>query len=135
MDCVFCKIISGEFNSHKVYEDDICIGFLDINPINNGHVLVVPKKHSTSMEDTEDKILFHLISTVKKIYKSVMEAVNADGITIVENYGLLQEVEHIHFHIIPTFKEFHGISFNLIDQPEKLDIVREKIKNKILSQQ
>lgn len=131
MDCVFCKIISGEFSSHKVYEDDICIGFLDINPINDGHVLVVPKEHYTNMEDTDDEVLYHLIGVVKKLYNIVMDAVGADGITVVQNYGLLQEVDHIHFHIIPVFEKSKGISFIKSKETKDLELIAKIIKSKI----
>lgn len=129
MDCVFCKIISGEFSSYKIYEDEECIGFLDINPINNGHVLVTPKKHFANMEETPDEVLFHLISVVKKLYEGIMKAVGADGITVVENYGLLQEVDHIHFHIIPTFKENPGVLFNRGKDLEDLELMAKKIRS------
>lgn len=131
MDCVFCKIVSGEFNSYKVYEDNVCIAFLDINPINNGHVLIVPKKHSINIEDTADEVLSHLIGIVKKMQKCIMEAVSADGVTVVQNNGILQEVKHIHFHLIPVFEKAHGINFTKSGELEDISIIRERIVNLI----
>ncbi|MFV0440949.1 MAG: HIT family protein [Lachnospirales bacterium] len=129
MDCIFCKIISGEFSSHKVYEDEVCIGFLDINPLNNGHVLVLPKKHFIGIFDIDEETLNHIMKVVKTLSAKVQKAVNSDGITIVQNNGLLQEVKHLHFHIIPTFENSHGISFSKLENPENFEKIANKIKS------
>ncbi|MFV0504366.1 MAG: HIT family protein [Lachnospirales bacterium] len=127
MDCIFCKLINNEIPSNKIYEDDLAIAFLDVEPINNGHALVIPKKHYTSIEDADDATLLHLMKVIKKLYPKIMEALEADGITIIENYGLLQAVPHMHFHIVPIFKNHVGITMDKINKPDDFKKIAKKI--------
>ena len=107
MDCLFCKIVNNEISYHKVYEDDKILGFLSIEPINKGHVLIIPKKHYVGILDVDEEILKDIISVVKKVALGVKNAVNADGIVITQNNGKYagQAIMHLHFHVIPRFKE------------------------------
>lgn len=106
-DCIFCKIVRGEIPSKKIYEDRDVIAFLDINPANPGHCLVVPKKHSETVFDTDDEVLGKAITVTKKLAADVKEKLGADGVNIVQNNGRHagQLVSHIHFHIIPRFPD------------------------------
>lgn len=103
--CIFCKIIKGEIPCTKIYEDKKIISFLDINPINKGHVLVVPKKHHETLLDLPDELLKILIVEVKKIANAAFRGVKADGFNLgMNNYGAAgQLVMHAHIHIIPRF--------------------------------
>ena len=65
-NCIFCKIIAGEMPSYKVYEDEQILAFLDINPVNHGHTLVVPKKHFVNIEEADEQVLCLIIKIVKK---------------------------------------------------------------------
>ena len=102
-DCLFCKIISGEIPSAKVYEDEYSFAFLDINPINPGHTLLVPKRHFANLYETSDETLKELTPIIKKLAIAVKKAVSADGINIGMNNDPAagQLVFHAHFHIIP----------------------------------
>ena len=104
-DCIFCKIIERKIPANIVYETDKVIAFLDIMPVNSGHVLVVPKSHQLDMLETPDILLSALIVDIKKIAKGVMSAVNADGFNLGVNTkpAAGQVVFHTHFHIIPRF--------------------------------
>ena len=104
-DCIFCKIIKGEIPSHKVYENDKVLAFLDIQPVNPGHTLVVPKKHSTNIFDVEEEDLFEMQKAIKIIAPKIMQAVTAQGININSNNGKVsgQLVMHTHVHMIPRF--------------------------------
>ena len=106
MECVFCKIISGEIPSEKIYEDDDVIAFLDISPINKGHTLIVPKKHAVDVLDAEPAMLEALITAAKRIAPAIMKGVGAQGFNIGINNGSAagQIVMHLHLHIIPRFK-------------------------------
>jgi histidine triad (HIT) family protein len=100
---VFAKILSGEFPSHKVYEDDKAIAFLDIMPRAPGHTLVIPKAPARNLLDIEPGDLAHVHQVAQKIAKAQMKAFNADGITIQqfnESAGG-QVVFHLHVHVIP----------------------------------
>ncbi|MBI4018879.1 MAG: HIT family protein [Candidatus Aenigmarchaeota archaeon] len=103
MDCLFCKIISGEIPSKKIYEDASSVGFLDINPANPGHTLVVPKRHSENIFDADDESLKGAIVAVKKVTSMIKERTGCQGVNIVQNNGKAagQIVSHVHFHVIP----------------------------------
>ena len=106
MTCIFCKILNKEIPSFKIYEDENTYAFLDINPINKGHTLVISKKHYKDIYDIPENTLKHLISTVKKLSIPIKQTTNADGISISQNNEeeAGQVIFHIHFHIIPKFK-------------------------------
>ena len=106
-DCIFCKIVAGEISSHKVYEDDQFLAFLDINPVNPGHTLVIPKKHYANLEATPADTLQGLIVTVKKVAVAVVKGTAAEGFNIGLNNGRVagQIVDHIHSHIMPRRAE------------------------------
>ena len=104
MDCIFCKIINGEIPSYTLYEDDIVKVFLDVNPDTNGHTLIVPKKHYTDLFDIDDNTLMHIMNTAKKINQLLSDKLHTDGLTLVQNNGLKQEVKHFHLHLKPQYK-------------------------------
>ena len=106
-NCLFCKIIAGEIPSTKVYEDDNVYAFLDINPVSKGHTLVITKKHSVMLLDTNDEILNPLMIATKYIAAGLMQATRATGFNLVANNhpDAGQLVEHLHFHIIPRTKD------------------------------
>ena len=101
MDCLFCKIIAGEIPSAKVYEDDKVYAFKDISPVAPVHVLVVPKKHYSSVMEVDDPEVFgQIFEVIQKLAKEL--GVSEDGFRIVNNCGDngCQSVKHIHFHLI-----------------------------------
>lgn len=104
MDCVFCKIIEGSIPSYKIYEDDIVIAFLDINPESTGHTLIIPKKHYTDLDSIDDDTLSHLMKVSKKLKLKLEEKLNPDGLTLVQNNGEVQEVKHYHLHLKPFYR-------------------------------
>lgn len=105
MDCIFCKIIKGEIPSYTIYEDEIVKVFLDIDPKENGHTLIIPKEHYQDLEDIHSDTLSHIFEVAKKIKKLLEEKLNIDGITLVQNNGLSQEVKHYHLHLVPNYSE------------------------------
>lgn len=106
-DCIFCKIIKGEIPCAKVYEDDKIMAFLDIQPVNEGHTLVVPKRHHEDLFDLPEEFLSSGLGAIKKIARAVQKAVDADGVNIGMNNGRAagQAVFHAHFHIIPRYNK------------------------------
>ena len=103
MDCLFCKIINGEIPSEKVYEDDVVLVFLDINPTTNGDSLVVPKKHFKDFREVDNETLNHMNDVMKKLYPLYQERLNCDGITISHNTDYGQDIKHFHIHFIPRY--------------------------------
>ncbi len=106
-NCIFCKIIKGEIPSSKILEDNEFLAFMDIKPINKGHVLVIPKTHCRNLLDFPKSEETDLMEFVKKAALAVMKATGADGFNLGMNNGEAagQVVEHAHFHIIPRFKD------------------------------
>ena len=104
-ECLFCKIARGEIPSSKVHDDHDVMAFLDINPANPGHVLVVQKKHATDITTADEKDLEKTIAVVKKIALKQKEKLNAEGVNVIQNNGHAagQLVAHIHFHVIPRY--------------------------------
>lgn len=100
---VFAKILSGELPSHKVYEDDRALAFMDVMPRADGHVLVIPKKAARNILDVEPEELGYVVGVVQTVAKAVKKAMGADGLTVQqfnEEAGG-QVVFHLHFHIVP----------------------------------
>lgn len=110
-DCIFCKIAKGEIPADIIYEDENCLAFLDITPINPGHVLLIPKKHYENLYDLPDEILTQLAPIIKKLAIAIKKGVQAEGINIGMNNERPagQLVSHAHFHIMPRFSNdgFH----------------------------
>jgi len=104
-DCIFCKIVKKEIPSNIVYENDKVMAFLDANPTNPGHTLVVPKKHFPSLLETDDNAVKELFVAVKRVANAVKEAVGAQGINIGVNNDRAagQIIFHTHVHVIPRF--------------------------------
>ncbi len=102
-NCIFCRIAAGEIPSFKIYEDELVLAYLDINPFSEGHTLVIPKAHSTGLLDTDDATLAAIVSRVKKVAAHLKAALPCDGFNILQNNGEAagQTVHHIHFHIVP----------------------------------
>lgn len=106
MDCIFCKIIAGEIPSYKVYEDENVLAFLDINPVNPGHTLVIPKKHFANFEEADEETLCRVIKIVKKVGLSLKNNLSAPGYNVQVNNDPAagQIVPHLHFHVTPRLE-------------------------------
>ena len=114
-DCLFCKIVAGQIPSTKVYEDEHALAFLDINPVNIGHTLVIPKEHHSNLYETSDETLSHMMPIIKKLSIAIKSALSAEGINIEMNNDPVagQIIFHTHIHIIPRFdgdgfEHWHG---------------------------
>ena len=104
-NCVFCKIVHGEFPSARVLETDWAVAFLDIHPVNKGHVLLVPRDHHGTLSDLPDDLAAHAASLLPRLCRAVRAATGADGLNVIVNLGPAagQTVDHVHWHIIPRF--------------------------------
>jgi histidine triad (HIT) family protein len=102
-DCLFCKIIAGKLPCHKIYEDENFISFLDINPVSEGHVLVLPKKHFATLLDIDPAIVGEYLTVVQKVARRVCQALGVKDFNVVNANGRLaqQSVDHVHYHIVP----------------------------------
>lgn len=104
-DCIFCKIANGEISHHKVYENDQVLVFLDLNPVNEGHVLIIPKDHYENIYEIPEDMLNNLIKTAKMMSLVIKKTMQADGINVYMNNEKAagQIIYHAHIHIIPRF--------------------------------
>lgn len=102
-DCIFCKIVKGDIPCTKVYEDEMVLAFADINPITDGHTLIIPKNHTENIWEIsgEDLSAIHLVSI--KVAKAMKAALNSVGIALLQLNGsaVNQVVMHYHLHLIP----------------------------------
>ena len=135
-ECVFCKIIKREIPADIIYENNEVLAFLDIQPVNFGHTLVIPKKHYEKIYNLPDEILKNIAPFIKKIAVAVKHGVNADGINIIMNNdgAAGQIVPHAHFHIIPRFandglRHWPGKPYANKEESSKM---AEKIKNELV---
>ncbi len=103
--CIFCAIVKGEIPAQIVYSDTHFLAFLDINPVNPGHLLVVPKQHYEVFPQLPDELNAAFMKLLKILCAAVFEATNAQGVNIVQNNGAAagQAVNHVHFHVFPRF--------------------------------
>lgn len=102
-NCIFCKIAAGEIPSNTVYEDNDFRVILDLNPANEGHCLVLPKKHGQDIFELDCDTVSKGFGVAKKIAEAIQKAFNSDGVNILQNNGEAagQTVGHFHIHIIP----------------------------------
>ncbi len=103
---VFAKILRGEIPSHKVYEDDSVIAFMDVMPQGPGHTLVVPKAASRNLLDADPAVLAKLLPVAQKIAHAVKSAFAADGVSVFQYNEPAggQSVFHLHVHVVPRFE-------------------------------
>ena len=105
MDCLFCKIINGDVPSYTLYEDEYVKCFMDINPVSNGHCLVIPKKHFKDAYDIDKEYISKIFDCAQKMMNLLNVKIKPDGFRLTQNNGNVQEVKHYHLHIIPTYEE------------------------------
>jgi len=136
MDCIFCKIINGEIPSEKVYEDDKVFAFMDINPLNDGHVLIIPKSHAGTIHEIGEDDFLAVMSATHKLAAAVRKALNPDGINLLQLNGKAanQVIPHLHVHIVPrwsgdglTVSQWEIVAGNM----ENVKNVAEQIKNSL----
>ena len=102
-DCVFCRIVAGTIPAAKVYEDDLVLAFIDINPLADGHTLLIPKTHYESIYQMPADLASALGALLPRLARAVTSTVNAHGLNVLQNNGPCagQAVSHLHFHLIP----------------------------------
>lgn len=127
-DCIFCRIVSGDLPSRRVYEDDVTLAFLDLAPFHRGHTLVIPKRHVTDVR-TADGALTEIAPAVEKVSALVTDRLGADGVNVFTSAGAVagQEVFHLHVHVVPRYADHAGLR-QLFERdaetsPEALDAV------------
>lgn len=105
-DCIFCKIVAGDIPCTKVFEDDSMLAFMDISPLNQGHLLVIPKEHIENIFEIDSQVYGRLASTVCKLSKAIGASLAPDGLNVMQLNGKAasQVVPHVHIHVVPRWK-------------------------------
>ena len=102
-DCIFCKIVKGEIPCIKVYENDAVLAFADINPIAEGHTLVIPKAHAENIWEISSADMAAIAEAARKVAAGIREAMQPDGVAALQlnGRGAGQVVMHYHLHLVP----------------------------------
>ena len=129
--CVFCKIISGEYSSHKIYEDDKVLAILDLSQATLGHTLVMPKAHLENIFELDEDTTKHLFNVVVKISNHYKEVIpNLAGINLLNNNGEAagQTVMHFHMHIIPRYNDDDLVNMQFTEHKLDLKAICDNLK-------
>ena len=105
--CIFCDILAGELPSSIVYQDEICSAFLDIQPVNPGHLLVIPNEHAAGLSDLDPEVGAHVFTVAQRIAGALRDSgLRCEGVNLFAADGAAagQEVFHVHLHVIPRFR-------------------------------
>ena len=136
-DCIFCKIANGIIPSHKIYEDDDVLAFLDISQVTPGHTLVISKKHYDNFLTTEKDIMHKVMDVAQRIGQAEMSILGAKGVNILTNVNKEagQSVFHFHVHIIPRYIANEGFRIEMKENPKlselSLPAIADEIKKAI----
>jgi histidine triad (HIT) family protein len=124
-NCIFCKIVNKEIPCHKIYEDKNFLAFLDIKPVSDGHLIIIPKKHIVWMQDADDQIISEIFILAKKLMLALKKGLKCDYVQV----GVVgNEVPHFHIHLIPRYL---GDKFRNFPTKEYKDGQQTKLVQKI----
>ena len=134
-DCIFCKIVAGEIPCFKVYEDADTLAFMDINPVGDGHVLVIPKTHFANVVAVSEDAIGAVAATARKVARAVQAALDPPGLNLLQCNGeaAAQSVQHFHMHVIARQID-DGLDMNWPIVPGDMDaivVTGERIKAKL----
>ena len=116
-DCVFCKLRDGQIPSMKIFEDDMTIAFMDINPINSGHCLVITKAHAANLYEADVTDLQAAMATAQRVAVAIRDGLKPDGLNMLQANGpaAFQSVLHFHLHLIPRWNnDGKGFDWKLV---------------------
>lgn len=133
VDCVFCAIVAGEARRAAVFEDDATLAFMDVDPGSDGHLLVIPKRHSTDLFDVPAADLTATMLAAQRIAGGVRTAFGADGVNLLNCSGpaAWQTVFHFHLHVIPRYRDRSRDRLTLPFEPGRpadLDAIAERAR-------
>ena len=106
--CIFCSILAGDLPSTIIYQDDICTGFMDIQPINSGHLLIIPNEHFAGLDDLPPEIGQHIFVVGQRLALALRgSGLQCEGINffLADGKAAMQEVFHFHLHVIPRYED------------------------------
>jgi histidine triad (HIT) family protein len=124
MDCIFCKIIAGEIPCFKLFESDDTLAFMDINPANEGHALVIPKEHYADVHTVSAAAISSTVMTAKMIAAAIEKTLSPEGINLLQCNGpaAAQSVLHFHMHVLPR-RDGDELKLNWGLEPGDMDAI------------
>jgi len=113
--CIFCKIATGKMPASIIYQDDLCVAFLDINPLGAGHCLLIPRTHYVTLLDMPDQTASAICALLPRLGRALLSVSGCDGFSVLQNNGVVagQVVDHVHFHLIPR-KHEDGLGYRWV---------------------
>ncbi|MFJ7935584.1 HIT family protein [Sporosarcina sp. NPDC096371] len=125
MNCVGCDLANKHERVHVVFEDEYICCFLDHDPFNEGHVLILPKEHYYDADELDEDTALSIMKASMLISKAIKRLFSPDGITICQNGGIFNELTHYHMHVVPRYKDqsfatFYSDESVCIEEEEKL---------------
>ncbi|MDR7087601.1 histidine triad (HIT) family protein [Aeromicrobium panaciterrae] len=102
--CLFCGIIAGSVDAHRVLEEERVVGFLDVRPVFKGHVLLVPRQHLVTLADLPEDLMVPLFDAAKRVGNAITSGIGAQGTFVAMNNVVSQSVAHLHVHVVPRTK-------------------------------
>ena len=139
-NCVFCKILAGELPVSMIYEDEKVAVFVDIQPVNDGHLLIIPKYHAPYMKDVDADTLQHMMLIAQKMNAALRNSkYKCDGVNLflADGEAAMQEVFHSHLHVFPRFKgDGFGFKYDktkhfIFAERAKMDEIAMELKSKL----
>jgi histidine triad (HIT) family protein len=129
-NCVFCRIARGNAYASRIYEDKDVMAFLDARPVNEGHTLVISKKHYENVFEIPDEQLANVFKVAKKVAAAVMKSEKSEGIRILQNNGEAanQVIFHFHVHVIPEYEGQDRYRPRGTPEQDELERVAAKIR-------
>lgn len=131
-NCIFCKIVNKEIPSEMIFMDDLIYCFLDIEPINEGHILIIPKRHYLDVDELDKETATRIMDFSIVMTRVIKKIFNPDGYTIMQNGGIFNDVRHYHMHIFPRYKgDGFGWKSNDMQNECNLSVLKLKLKNEL----
>ena len=140
-DCVFCKLLKGEMEVSFVYQDNLCSAFMDIQPVNPGHVLVIPNRHAPYLAELQAAEGEHIFGVAQRLSAAIRKSgVRCEGINffLADGEAAMQEVLHVHLHVFPRYiGDGFGLKFapRYYQKPERSELngIAEGIRKAIIA--
>jgi len=132
LNCIFCKIVAGDIPAAKLLEDDTAVALMDIHPLAEGHVLLIPRRHYVTLDEMPADEAGALLRHLPALVRGVREATGCEGVNVLQNNGRIahQEILHVHFHVIPrSGGDAFGFNWPAGQcPPERLQELAERIR-------
>lgn len=125
-NCIFCEIVQGKLDANIIYEDDLILAFMDIDPINIGHILLVTKVHKLDVDELTEEEFKRIMDVSKLLVRVIKNKFNLDGYSIMQNGGMFNDIGHYHLHVFPRYRnDGFGWTYGEIEEHDIKEIGEE----------